>query len=639
MLSKRQLKILMEFCSSPGAVFSSQYFSDRLGVSIRTVKADFDMVKEALDRDGSAVILSMPSKGSILKVLNQERFQDLTERIRREYSDEFPLTEQPMRVKLMISRLLGTNQYLTKEWLEEEMAVSESTLYLDMKLVRKTIEPYQLTMSYESGRGYKIGGLEKNKRQCLIKENIYTLPVGNRNRKSLEMKTVTMIEEIIVETLVDYEFKISDTLFRELIVYVVLSIERMLGGNFIRKKNTNESNISSEREYEIAERILRRSAVKLNFPVMEDEIGLLAIYLKGTGDYDRKSGIPQEVNDFITDSLSLIHQEFSVDFTGDVELNIFLCLHFIPLLTRLQNDMQLDNEMLNEIKQSFPFAFDIAIYFSLLIQKRYGKKIVEGEISYFALCFAYGLENLNAEENAKSILVITPLKQSETILIRQRINQWFKNQIACLDFVNQVDLPAVELQKYDAVFTTHRKLTGAVKDLAVRISMFPNEQDFLRMNMAINGYTSAESVLSKFHEDLVFTGEAGSKEDILERLLTLAEEKYELSPRFRTEILAREELGSTYFGNKIAIPHPLCPITEETFVVAGLLDREISWSESEKVRIVLMVSAEANNPKAFQLWHYLSSLVCNKKLVNELLSDLSYENLLKQLTESLRDKF
>ena len=264
---------------------------------------------------------------------------------------------------------------------------------------------------------------------------------------------------------------------------------------------------------------------------------------------------------------------------------------------------------------------------------------MEGEISYFALCFAYGLENLNAEENAKSILVITPLKQSETILIRQRINQWFKNQIACLDFVNQVDLPAVELQKYDAVFTTHRRLTGAVKDLAVRISMFPNEQDFLRMNMAINGYTSAESVMSKFHEDLVFTGEAGSKEDILERLLTLAEEKYELSPRFRTEILAREELGSTYFGNKIAIPHPLCPITEETFVVAGLLDREISWSESEKVRIVLMVSAEANNPKAFQLWHYLSSLVCNKKLVNELLSDLSYENLLKQLTESLRDKF
>lgn len=63
----------------------------------------------------------------------------------------------------MISRLLGTNQYLTKEWLEEEMAVSESTLYLDMKLVRKTIEPYQLTMSYESGRGYKIGGLERTR--------------------------------------------------------------------------------------------------------------------------------------------------------------------------------------------------------------------------------------------------------------------------------------------------------------------------------------------------------------------------------------------------------------------------------------------------------------------------------------------
>ena len=84
----------------------------------------------------------------------------------------------------MISRLLGTNQYLTKEWLEEEMAVSESTLYLDMKLVRKTIEPYQLTMSYESGRGYKIGGLEKNKRQCLIKEN-YLYTAGRKQEQKI----------------------------------------------------------------------------------------------------------------------------------------------------------------------------------------------------------------------------------------------------------------------------------------------------------------------------------------------------------------------------------------------------------------------------------------------------------------------
>ena len=98
---------------------------------------------------------------------------------------------------------------------------------------------------------------------------------------------------------------------------------------------------------------------------------------------------------------------------------------------------------------------------------RNGRKRIRLSLIHISLCFAYGLENLNAEENAKSILVITPLKQSETILIRQRINQWFKNQIACLDFVNQVDLPAVELQKYDAVFTTHRKLTGAVKDLSL----------------------------------------------------------------------------------------------------------------------------------------------------------------------------
>lgn len=640
MLSSRQLKILLEFCAKPETIFVSRYFSDKLSVSVRTVKGDLEAVRGVLKEAGCAVMVSIPSKGRLLRILDEAGFLKFFEEAEQDYKSGLSLTEGQTRVKRIISRLLGSGRGITKERLMEELYVSESTLYLDMKQVKKIIEPYRLTLVFEAGKGYRLEGTEKCKRQCLVKEDIYTLPAGGRGRRSMEKRTVTQLEEIIVEALVEHEFKISDTLFRELIVYVVLSIERMLGGNFIKMKRKDEEGEDRDgREYVTAKSILSRCGARLHFPVKEDEIGLLAVYLKGRGDYDRKNGIPSEVNDFISASLVLIKKEFSVDFTGDVELNIFLCLHFIPLLARLKNDMQLENEMLGEIRQSFPFAFDIAIYFSLCIEKEYEKKICQGEISYFALCFAYGLENLASEENAKRILIITSLKRSETILIRQRLNQWFKNQIAGVDFISQAELSSMDIQDYDVVFTTMKTLLEPVKELAVPISIFPGEGDYKRMNMAINGYVGVESVLSKFYQDLAWRGSGKSKEAVLNHLLQMAEGKFGLPDTFRREILAREELGSTYFGNKIAIPHPLCPITKETFVAAALLENEICWGGKDKVRLVLMVSAEANNPKAFWLWHYLSSLVGDKELVRELLSDLTYDNLLKQLKVSLKDKF
>lgn len=54
---------------------------------------------------------------------------------------------------------------------------------------------------------------------------------------------------------------------------------------------------------------------------------------------------------------------------------------------------------------------------------------------------------------------------------------------------------------------------------------------------------------------------------------------------------------------------------------------------------MLLVSTEMNNPKAFQIWPYLSSLVCSEELVGQVLADTSYENLMAVLRASLLDKF
>ena len=100
----------------------------------------------------------------------------------------------------------------------------------------------------------------------------------------------------------------------------------------------------------------------------------------------------------------------------------------------------------------------------------------------------------------------------------------------------------------------------------------------------------------------------------------------------------REELGSSYFGNGIALPHPINPISAETFVSVILLKNELEWdSDHNKVRLVMLVAIEKNNAKVFQLWNYLSKIIQEKTFVSRLMQQPTFENFKDNLAQLLEE--
>ena len=104
-------------------------------------------------------------------------------------------------------------------------------------------------------------------------------------------------------------------------------------------------------------------------------------------------------------------------------------------------------------------------------------------------------------------------------------------------------------------------------------------------------------------------------------------------------IEAREDISPTYFGNHIAVPHPLTPLSKDTFVSVAILDKPIRWDATHMVQLIMLVSVEKNNPKAFQIWHYLSNLVRNDDTLDMILKNPTYEAFIQSLTTSLKDAF
>ena len=99
-------------------------------------------------------------------------------------------------------------------------------------------------------------------------------------------------------------------------------------------------------------------------------------------------------------------------------------------------------------------------------------------------------------------------------------------------------------------------------------------------------------------------------------------------------------MRSTYWGNGIAVPHPLTAVSSDSFVACyQIAAGSCMGYQKNMVNLVLMVCVGKNSSKAFQLWNYLAKVFSDKHFVERLLPDPSYERFLALLKEAIAGSF
>jgi lichenan operon transcriptional antiterminator len=454
----------------------------------------------------------------------------------------------------------------------------------------------------------------------------------------------------VADAFLETHYQVNENMLQNITEHVHQNLSRIKSNYFVSSSLSNED-LSDTKAYQIAELILKR-LLKNRLPkakTFKNEIELLTLIILGKLEYTENSEIQEEINSFIEESFFKIDKKFFTHFETLAVLKMKIAFHLIPLFYRIKSKTQLANDMTIEITQKFPRAAHIALYFADLIKDKYNLNVSIDEITYLILHFNYGLSLLDQKTLEKRILIITELRQSETSLLKYKMTQWFPNIIAKIDFIYPNAVDSVEIDSYDAIFSTENNLDkyhGGVSHL----NFFPSENDYERINLALNGFTSITSILNKFSEDCFFTGDVTSKDEILEILANMTVEKNkqtsdilqqekDQSSGFLISIKEREKIASSYFGNGISMPHPLIPFTDKTIASVAILKRPIQWDSLHKVRLIILVSIAKDNPVEFQFWHYLSTFVQDEKILAELLKTPTYENFVFCLGRALRDEF
>lgn len=628
-LIQRQYDVLQYLIEYRDYYISTEQLSVLFKVSIRTIKNDIVVLKSALSAYSSFSLLSKSGKGLKIHVNDQNQFfKDVILLSKNE--DIMSISDDNSRNMRILKLLIQKKHNISKEYIMSLFHISESTFYKSYNSIREIVSEFNLELKHSKSNGYYILGRELDKRSLIMRYELF-LDGHSLFNHGAEYVNLTNIYNYIAETFISYQYNVTESILQNISFHVFLMTQRIISGNYVDE--IRQYSHTQKIEYKIAQSIINKFSVKYLYEesYRENEVNLLTQIILGKVNYSGDEHLQNEINLFISNSFISINRKFGINFESVGKLRLFLALHIAPLIYRISSGTQLLNLMKNEIKQQFPHAYDISLYFTLLFHEHFGQLISLDEATYLTLYFNFGIEEMNLFKSSKRILVITNLRYSETVLLKHKFLTWFPKQISDIDFINTKDT-VKNIINYDAIFTTEVNLNSRLQDLATLINVFPNETDYQRINLALNGFTDQTIILDRFSPECFYYGKAKNKEEIINILCNNAIDRFSLDPSFYDKIIDRETISSTYFGDLVAIPHPLMPITTETFASVGVLEYPIKWDNSHEVQIVILLSIERNNPRAFQFWEYIARVIKDEISVNQLLKTKNYSEFINEVS-------
>ena len=617
----------------------SEEICEQLDIAPRTLRNDLKKYKSIFLENG-VTLISKPGVGYYFEIFDQDLyFRFIQDLIKQETQDQHLIPVYPEeRINYLIKSFLSTDNYIKIEDLEEELFVSRSTLTNDLKEVRERLEYYHLDIENKPNYGMKIIGEEFNKRACISKYYFYTDSYDDVILNTEKNKNKEIIKKLLYDTITENNFTLTDIGFQNLVIHIMILLMRM---DKLTEDDIIEpiyKSLEDEKEFRIACLLVDKleNQFKVKFP--KKEIYYITIHLLGKKSMQYNNDtllISQETQDLLNYIFEHIKQNFQLDFSQDFELFRFLSLHFQPMMNRLKYGLYIENPLIDKIKNENPLAFEISLYVGSIIKEIKKYDVSVNEVGYIALHFALALERVQEKVKSKNVIVVCASGAGSSQILLYKLKQKFKNYINEIKVAKVYELLDIDQNKYDYIISTV-PINFKTKIPIINVQDFLTEED---VGLVRNIFTETEndySFINKyFKEELFFKDLTGTtKEEVLRNMCDAVHKVMEIPSDFYQLVIEREEMAPTEFGNNIALPHPIKPITNSTFVAIGMLKKPIKW-EKLQVKFVFLISTKKDSKESLSLFNEsITALVFNKKAMLKLEKEPTL-NTLKEIIKEM----
>jgi len=426
---------------------------------------------------------------------------------------QFRVLSKDERVGKMIGLLFYEPDYLTIRDIADTLLISRSTVANDLSDAEKWLEAHHVKLIKKPKLGLKIYAGETAYRSAwmaFIHEELghealwdiayapgYVQGSSFRYQYAQRLSRGIHTQEIKLFLFrVSSELGIiySDETLCEVMAYFCIAIKRMQRNQkAIVPRQMIEKIINSD-EYKSAARNITALEAAHNVIFEEIELYQVTVQLISAKVKDTNSDASYSKSElaFIRTYIKEIGARLGIDLTGDSVLEKNLLIHIRPTLNRLRYSLMIINPILDQIRQTYPFDFNVVKSVTKKMEKVIGFPINDDEIGYLTMHIVCAAERNKKKEKAKKIRAVVACASSigTSKLLSSRLRTEFEE----IEIVNEISISQIDqyIDDVDLVITT-TPVSGILLKPVIMVSPLVDASDIEKIKKAIGSLNGKEA--------------------------------------------------------------------------------------------------------------------------------------------------
>lgn len=604
-----QKEIINVLVGSDNSIISQQ-LADQIAVSKRTIKGNIKEINEKYPQ-----LISSSTHGY---VIDKKRAMQILSENKKTAIPQSPKERMDYILKkLLLTNTIHKEGYIDVYDLSDELIVSDATIYKDLVRINKRLEKYDLKILTSKGN-IELIGTENHKRKAISDLYFTEIKKSGISIQSVQAifteYNVEKISDIVLEVSKRYHYFVNQYSMLNIVTYIIIGVDRIKNKFYhdISEDYDPINSIGNLRENMLVKEIAQKLEALYDFRYNDIELKELKLQIIGnllSSDYknlkkeDIEELIGEETVQLVTAMLKNVKNYYYFN-EEDIDFFRKFSLHINNLLIRLRANYTNKNPMTDHIKYSSPLLFDCAVQMSNTILNMTGFKVSDDEIAYIALHIGTMIEEEENFKNKFKAAIIFPEYYDLASKLVEKIEKKFPEIIIVNIYTEIEDFDKKQTNHLDLVLSTI-PTNNSIKNIVMinplftdsdvrilqqRVSFLKNDREKKRMRKLLLKITDK----SFFIRNPSFR----DQESIIKHMSDHFLQHDIVSANFKKDILKREQLSSTAFGN-LSVPHSIQMDANKTMLYIAIFDKPINWGKKE-VSIVLLFAINEESKQVFR---------------------------------------
>jgi lichenan operon transcriptional antiterminator len=348
--------------------------------------------------------------------------------------------------------------------------------------------------------------------------------------------------------------------------------------------------------------------------------------------------VGQDVKVIMDKIYKSVYKTYAIDLRTEIFFTRF-SYHIKNMLTRAEQNIDVNMHMAGSIKRTYPMVFAIAVHIANLIHPDKSYTISEEEIALIALYVGTIIEEKKGLDEKLSCIIITP----DYYIVKESIIKNFRDILGKYIYIRDIysDMNQIKtLNDFDLVLsTTPLDVTFSIPFLQINPIMndedIKNILDYVDEVKKIKEKKIIRNQISHFfHKEIFFTDTSfETSHEVIEYVCDIMVAKQFADSDFKEKIYQHEEIGSSDYG-AVAITHPLDNECNHSAISVLIQKKPIKWGRND-VNMVFIFSLRDIDGDLFKdVFGLILDLITDQQHYDKLLEIKDFDQFVDMILEN-----